>query len=198
MPTPCARLEWAWEQASWGWVRGVQITKAAAPKPRAPRRAWRAQARALRRKPDMATYRREFRPLNACCHGQRSSRPPTDGSQPRTDRRTRPARTAHLRARRDHEPPTLVGYGVPTAGGHVPRGGGDRRARRAARLLPRPRRMPGLALGLAGRAAGHADGADRLPWRPYPDRQDHRPRQARDADHEGAGPGFRRRRHGGK
>jgi hypothetical protein len=38
-----------------GLVRGVQITKAAAPKPCAPRRAWRAQARALRRKPDMAT-----------------------------------------------------------------------------------------------------------------------------------------------
>src|SRR5262249_29253796 len=156
MPTPCARLEWAWEQASWGWVRGVQITKAAAPKPRAPRRAWRAQARALRRKPDMATYRREIRPLNPRSPGLRSTRPPPAGAAPRpaetrhargdrrlscqgegprSDRRTRPARTAHLRARRDHEPPTLVGYGVPTAGGHVPRGGGDRRARRAARLL---------------------------------------------------------------
>src|SRR6516162_1186587 len=164
-------------------------------------------------------YGREFRPLNACCHGQRSSRPLTDGPQPRTggnrhargdrrvpcqgegprfDRRTRAARTAHLRARRDHEPPTLVGYGLPAAGGHVPRGGGHRRPRRAAGLLPRPRRVPGLALGLAGRSAGHADGADRLPRRPYPDRQDHRPRQARDADHQGAGPGFRRRRHGGK
>ena len=45
---------------------------------------------------------------------------------------------------------------------------------------------------------GGPDGADRLPRRPHPDRQGHRPCQARDPGHQGAGVGLRRRRHGGE
>src|SRR5262249_44540436 len=112
--------------------------------------------------------------------------------------RARPARAAHLRPRRDHEPSAHVGYGLSAAGGHVPRGGGDRRARRAAGLLPWPQRMPGLALGLTGRAAERADGAHRLPRRPYPDRPDQRPSQAGNPDYDGAGPGLPPLRHGSK
>ena len=44
-----------------------------------------------------------------------------------------------------------------SAGRHVSGGGGDRRSRRAARLLPRPERMPGLEVGIAARAARRAD-----------------------------------------
>ena len=40
-------------------------------------------------------------------------------------------------------------------------------------------RMPGLALGVTGRAPGRADGAHRVPHGPHPDRQGPRPRQAR-------------------
>ena len=108
-----------------------------------------------------------------------------------------PARPADLCARRHHEPAAALGHRLPAAGRHVPRGGRDRRARRAARLLPRPRRMPRLALGVAGRAARRADGRDRLPRRPHPDRQGPRARAPRDRSAEGAGAGVRRRRHGG-
>src|SRR5262249_58689019 len=95
-------------------------------------------------------------------HARGDRRFPCPGEGSRSDRRTRPARTAHLRPRRDHEPPAHVGYGLPAAGGHVPRGGGDRRARRAAGFLTRPPPLPGLPPGVAGRAAEGPGGANRL------------------------------------
>src|SRR5215470_13051584 len=58
-----------------------------------------------------------------------------------------------------------LGHCLPAASRHVSRGGIDRRARRAARLLSRARGMPRVGLGLAGRAAGGPDGTDRLPRR---------------------------------
>ena len=45
---------------------------------------------------------------------------------------------------------------------------------------------------------GDADGADRLPRRPHPDRQGARARAARDREQQGAGAGLRRRRDGGE
>ena len=63
----------------------------------------------------------------------------------------RPPRPADLCARRHHEPAADLGHRLPAAGRHVPRGRRDRRARRAARLLPRACRMPRLALGRRSR-----------------------------------------------
>ena len=85
--------------------------------------------------------------------------------------RGRQARPADLRARRHHEPPADLGYRLPAAGRDVPRGGRDRRARRAARLFPRAERVPRLALGLGRRRARRPDGAHRLPRRPHADPQ---------------------------
>ena len=110
-----------------------------------------------------------------------------------------PARPADLRARRHHEPAADLGYRLPAAGRHVPRGGRDRRARRPARLFPRPRRMPRLALGVATpRAARRADGRGSTAAAATPrSARCWRMRAARREQRQGAGAGLRRRRHGG-
>ena len=95
---------------------------------------------------------------------------------PRAERR---ARAADLRARRHHEPAADLGPRLPAAGRDVRRRGRGRRARGAARLLPRPRRGARLALGLRHHGAEAADDRDRLPGRAHPDRPGARPCRAR-------------------
>ena len=100
----------------------------------------------------------------------RNRRIPRQGARDGAGGVVGPARAAGIRARRHHEPPADLGLGLPAAGPDVPGSRFDRRARRAARLFPRPERMPDVGLGGAAGAARRADGEDRLPRRPYPDR----------------------------
>ena len=65
---------------------------------------------------------------------------------PAHGRRPRPAGVRHGR---HHEPPADLGHGARPAGRDVPGREGGRRARRAAHLFPRRRRMPRLAVGVA-------------------------------------------------
>ncbi len=62
-------------------------------------------------------------------------------------------RPACLRHGRHHEPAADVGHGARPAGRDVQGREGDRRARRAARLFPRCRRMPLFQVGLRPRRA---------------------------------------------
>ena len=119
----------------------------------------RCRARDTRRSP-MAKDRSEGAPAPATRSEPAKSVPRKSSSRVEIDafvarartlapiRRAGQARAADLCARCHHEPAADLGHGLPAAGRHVPRGGGHRRARRAARLLPRPRRMPRLALGV--------------------------------------------------
>ena len=81
-----------------------------------------------------------------------------------------------VRHGRHHEPPADLGHGAGAAGRHVPRREGRRRARRAARLFPRRRRVPRLQVGVGPRRAGGADDAVHLRRRLHADRQGAEPR----------------------
>ena len=105
---------------------------------------------------------------------------------------------ADLRSRRHRQPAADLGHRLAAAGRHVPRGGSDWGPQRSAGLLPRPVRMPGLALGVGGHAPGVADGADRLPHGAYPGWSPARPRQARDPAAQSPGASLCRRRYGGE
>ena len=85
-------------------------------------------------------------------------------------------RPAAVRHGRHHEPPADLGHGAGPAGRHVPGRQGRRRARRAARLFPRRRRMPRLQVGVRSRRAGRADDARHLRRRLHADRQGAEPR----------------------
>ncbi len=109
----------------------------------------------------------------------------------------RRARTAHIRARRHDEPAADLGLALSLQGQHVRGGGGSRRARRAARLFPRPGRMPILALRLAGRGARRSDARHFRARRHYAMAPRARPCARRSEGGAGRGAGLRRRRDGG-
>ena len=94
-------------------------------------------------------------------------------------------RPADLRARRDDEPPADLGHRLPAPGGDVRGGGQGRRARGAARLLPRLRRMPRQPLGERHPRAPRPDDRHRCPRRPDPDRQGSVACAARGAEAQG-------------
>ena len=73
----------------------------------------------------------------------------------------------------------------------------DRRPRRAARVFPRRRRMPGLQVGVRPRCAGRPDDARHLRRRLHADRQGAEPRAQGGRRQARQCAGLRRRLHGG-
>ena len=132
--------------------------------------------------------------------GRRRGRAPRGGGLPGPGQGRRAAagrRAAGVRARRDDEPAADLGPRLLAAGGDVRGGGAGRRARGAARLLPRPRRGAGLALGDGRGRADAADDRHRLPRRADPDRARARACRARGGEAAGGGAGLCRGRDGG-
>ena len=106
-------------------------------------------------------------------------------------------RTADLRHGCDHEPPADLGPRAQASGRHVPRGQGDRRPRRAARLFPGLERDAGEQMGRRSGGAGPADGVGVLPGRLHADPQGAHPRAPRKQASQGQCRRLCRRLHGG-
>ena len=126
--------------------------------------------------------------------GRGRLRPPHERAGPAHRHRQWPPAVCHGR---HHEPPADLGHGAGPAGRHVPRREGDRRSRRAARLFPRRRRVPGLQVGVRSRCAGRPDDARHLRRRLHPDRQGAEPRAQGGRRQARQCAGLRRRLHGG-
>ena len=125
---------------------------------------------------------------------RRRLRAPHEGAGPAHGDRPRPAGVRHGR---HHEPAADLGHGAGPAGRHVPGRQGRRRARRAARLFPRRRRMPRLQVGVRPRRAGAPDDARHLRRRLHADRQGAEPRARGGGEEARQRAGLRRRLHGG-